>query len=144
MMNSDTSKLRSAGATMSRRVISCLTAYLEFAAASFSFCLGVMPPIAILGRSLLRASRASVWRNPAPPDGIEHSIPAIHAVLVVTLDIGILLRLTWLDMGDGDVSLCAHAKSVPLIFRAVIDNNEIRFSSASMTRVQRPDNPFGW
>ena len=63
---------------------------------------------------------------------------------VVALDIGILLRLAWLDMGDGDVSLLGpRQKRAADIFRAVIDANYIRLATPLDDPVEGSTDPLG-
>lgn len=63
---------------------------------------------------------------------------------VVALDIGVLLRLSGLDVGQGDALLlgpdCQRGTDV---FRAVIDPDRQRFAAPFNDLVQGSDDPLG-
>jgi hypothetical protein len=62
---------------------------------------------------------------------------------VVALNIGVLLRLAWLDMVQGDALVLSPFHEFPAdIFRAIVDANGERFSPPFDDLVEAPDDAF--
>lgn len=121
---------------------------------------GVKPPMPIFGRSTARQGIAQQCTKgivvcPEPLCGEVLYLlyvfddvlvePFVPDCAVVSLDVGVLLRFSGLDVLDGDTLLLSPFHELTTdIFRAIVHTNSARFSAPFDDTFQAPDDPFGW